>query len=57
MHGVQRMAMLSVTGLFSALIVFDMNLTSDSETIGRRGIDQHYDFIIGGWRFYNMYCT
>ncbi len=43
----QRMAFGTVTGIFSALIVFDMNLTSDSESLGRKGIEDSYDFIVG----------
>jgi len=48
MQGAGRMAWLSATNLFGAWIVFDMLASApDHESLGRKGIGNHYDFIIG----------
>jgi len=48
MAGAGRMAWLSATRIFGAGIVFDMLVSApDHESLGRKGIDDHYDFIIG----------
>ena len=44
----QKMAWLSVSQLFGALVVFDMMRQADIDNVHRRGgIRKEYDFIVG----------
>lgn len=45
-HGMQRMTFSVVTQIFAAWIIFDMMLSSEHDTVNRKGMYDRYDFII-----------
>ena len=51
-HGMQTMTWNLVTQIFGAWIIFDMMLSSEHDTVARKGLYDRYDFIISESSFF-----